>query len=94
MIDGYQGHINFDFHDIEINVHDCNKNQIKMYSTNQIPYCENPICKDSCPVDISARCIYNESLPINDKNSNICECYNGYSGENCSLKTFIDFRYI
>jgi len=63
-----------------------------MYGKNNILYCENPICKDSCPVGDSASCepFYKEKK--NDKNKNICKCNSGWEGLNCQDKKFINYR--
>jgi len=60
---------------------------------NGIQYCENAICNENCPVDISAKCIPYRNETINDINMNICECLSGWEGENCKDKIYIDFRY-
>jgi len=55
------------------------------------PYCDTPICKSSCPVGSTARCI-SPILNENDITNNICECNPGYQGKNCNEKIFVNFR--
>eukprot|EP00833_Pecoramyces_ruminatium_P011252 jgi/Orpsp1_1/1185284/evm.model.c7180000093075.1 len=76
-IDGYNDDIKFNFDDIEINVLECNNNQIKKRYKNGILYCENPDCGASCPIDVSAICIFNKTT-INDINNTVCKCLEGW----------------
>ncbi|OUM69525.1 hypothetical protein PIROE2DRAFT_2623 [Piromyces sp. E2] len=92
LIDNYNDEIIYDFEDIEINVNTCDSNQIKLYDTNNILYCEEPICRSSCPVDESASCMPSNEKPVNDINNNICVCYNGWEGNNCENKIYVDFK--
>ena len=92
IIENYNGDIDFKFNDIIINVKTCDTNQIKMYDKNHILYCENPICKNDCPVDSSAICKAFQDEGINDIKKNICECSPGWKGDKCDSKIFIDFR--
>jgi len=59
-----------------------------MYNKNKILYCENPICQESCPVDISAKCQAYTKENDNDIHKNKCICMNGWTGENCKEKKF------
>ncbi|OUM68068.1 hypothetical protein PIROE2DRAFT_4352 [Piromyces sp. E2] len=69
--------------EIEIEVLDCNDNQIRMYDKKGILYCENAKCNDDCPINTSAECIPYYKENINIANINICSCLNGYGGSNC-----------
>ncbi|OUM66937.1 hypothetical protein PIROE2DRAFT_5797 [Piromyces sp. E2] len=91
-IENYGDKIRFDFPSIEITIKNCNPNQIKMKDKNNIQYCVEPICKKSCPIDISAKCIANSTELVNDINKNKCECFPGWYGENCTEKIFINFK--
>jgi len=92
-IENYNDDIKLNFDQIEIQVNSCNSNQIKMYNTDLILYCENPSCKSSCPVGKSAYCKPYYESNINDINQNICLCFSGYYGTNCQNKILIDYRY-
>ncbi|OUM59259.1 hypothetical protein PIROE2DRAFT_63897 [Piromyces sp. E2] len=76
----------------EIEIKECNENQIKMIDKSGIQYCVNPTCKESCLINESAICkpYYKEN--INDINLNICECLPGWKGNNCEEKIYIDYR--
>jgi len=63
-----------------------------MYDKNRILYCENAICNENCPINKSAQCIPYYEENINNINKNICSCLNGWGGNNCERKIFIDFR--
>ncbi|ORX77658.1 hypothetical protein BCR32DRAFT_270514 [Anaeromyces robustus] len=76
---------------MEIIINSCSEHQIKMFKNNDIYYCENPICKSSCPVKTSAKCLPYIKEGINDINKNICVCTNGWTGNNCSEKIFVNF---
>lgn len=90
-IDNYEDNIEFKFENIEITIKQCGENQITLYNSNNIIYCENPKCKDDCPVDVSAIC-KPFSQTFNNIESNICECLRGWEGINCNNRIFIDFR--
>ncbi|ORX56015.1 hypothetical protein BCR36DRAFT_280564 [Piromyces finnis] len=79
---GNNNNIEIKNNEIEIEILGCDENQIKMYDKDGILYCENAICKDNCPIDISANCIpyYNERYNNIDKN--ICSCLPGWTGNN------------
>ncbi|OUM69523.1 hypothetical protein PIROE2DRAFT_2621 [Piromyces sp. E2] len=91
-MENYNSHIKFKFNDIEIIVNTCNDNQVKMYDSNGVLYCENAKCKSDCPVDKSAKCIpyYKENINLRDRNN--CICLDGWEGENCQNRIYIDFR--
>jgi len=85
--------INFNFNEIEIKINDCNKNQIKRIDKNNNPYCDTPICKSTCLVGITAKCLpISPLLDENDRMKNICECHPGWKGDDCDQKEFVDFR--
>jgi len=88
-IENYNDTIKFNFNQIKINVLGCKDNQIKMFNSNDILYCEYAKCKKSCLIDETAICkpYYNES--INDINKNICECIGGYMGDQCKQKNLL-----
>jgi len=65
-----------------------------MYDKNGILYCDDPICKESCPAPIAATCKAGYSENINNIKSNICECLPGLKGELCNEKIFVDFTYV
>jgi len=85
--------ITYNIPDIEIEVSNkCEDSYIKMYDKNNILYCEKAVCQDSCPVDITALCIpYNQDSKTNDKENNICQCMEGWTGAICNEKVFIDY---
>ncbi|OUM60981.1 hypothetical protein PIROE2DRAFT_13142 [Piromyces sp. E2] len=92
-IENYKYNITFKFNDIKIQIMQCNDDQIKMTDKDGSPYCENPICRDSCPVGITAKCVLpSHEINSNNKKQNICHCYSGWKGENCNEKIFVDFR--
>ncbi|OUM62719.1 hypothetical protein PIROE2DRAFT_10928 [Piromyces sp. E2] len=64
-----------------------------MYKNGNL-YCENPICKESCPIKTNAFCMPSNYSNINDKNLNICTCLPGWNGDYCNQKVFINFSYI
>jgi len=79
---------------LEIKVNTCNEKQIKMYDNKGILFCENPKCKPECPVNSTASCIANiDNENINDPNKNLCICNNGWDGQYCENKKYINFRY-
>ncbi|ORX57107.1 hypothetical protein BCR36DRAFT_395258 [Piromyces finnis] len=93
IIDGYNGDIIYKFNDILIKVNDCEPQQIRMINKYNIPYCEKPICHESCPDGKSAECIKSSnSTNINDINLNICQCLPGFTGEKCDIKVFVNYR--
>lgn len=82
--------------DIDINVNRCDENQIKIYKnkSKDIYLCENPICKEDCPINESATCKkFTTEDSTNDINKNVCVCNPGWNGTNCMEKIFIDYRY-
>eukprot|EP00833_Pecoramyces_ruminatium_P013796 jgi/Orpsp1_1/1187828/evm.model.d7180000060425.1 len=92
LLDNYENDIKLKFDDMEINVKDCdNDKQIKKYNRDGVLYCENPICKATCPTNTSAICLPFHKENLNDIEKNICECIKGWEGENCNAKKFIDF---
>jgi len=93
VIENYIYDINFNFDEIEIQINECNKDQIKMTDKNGYPYCDIPICKSRCPVGIRARCIPpSPQLNENDIMKNKCECDPGWTGDDCDKEVFVDFR--
>ncbi|ORX53799.1 hypothetical protein BCR36DRAFT_396482 [Piromyces finnis] len=94
IIENYNDEINFKFSSIEINIKECSKYQIKMIDKNNIQYCEEPKCKENCPVDISAICIPYSNELVNDISKNRCVCLPGWKGENCTDKDFVSYEYV
>ncbi|ORX59218.1 hypothetical protein BCR36DRAFT_275866, partial [Piromyces finnis] len=92
VIENYSGTIQFSFDKIDIIINECHSNQIKMVDKYGIQYCETPKCQDNCPVGISANCIPYTYEFINNRTLNICECNDGWEGESCNSKVFIDFK--
>ncbi|OUM59346.1 hypothetical protein PIROE2DRAFT_15145 [Piromyces sp. E2] len=92
IVDGYHdtNQIKINYDPIEIEIKDCEKDQVKYLYRNNIPTCENPICRESCPVGISAKCepFYKSK---NDIKLNKCVCLSGFEGENCNQKIFLDY---
>jgi len=91
-VENYQENIQLIYNEIEIIIKDCEENQIVM--TNEkfgIQYCEDPICKNDCPVGISAKCNPFYKKKKNDINLNTCECLPGWDGDYCENKVYIDY---
>ncbi|OUM62398.1 hypothetical protein PIROE2DRAFT_61916 [Piromyces sp. E2] len=71
----------------------CKDNEIGIYSRNGLLSCEVPICYSNCPIGTSASCIsLNTTYNINSPKYNMCTCYEGYTGNDCDQKIFIDIR--
>jgi len=93
ILENYKNDIIFNFNEIKVQIDECSNDQIKMVDKNGCPFCENPVCEESCPVGISAKCVPASSIVnINDKTKNICECYLGWQGTDCDIKLFVNFR--
>jgi len=94
IIENYKYDLIFNFDEIEIIINECGKDQIKLFDKNGNPYCDTPICRNSCPVGTTARCVSpSPTTNENDKKKNKCECIPGWEGINCDEKIFVDFRY-
>lgn len=91
LVENYNNDIKINFYDIKVEVNGCSDNQIEMHDKN-ILYCENPICKASCPIDTTATCVRYYEKDINDINLNRCECIAGWNGNYCDSRVFMDFR--
>ncbi|OUM65923.1 hypothetical protein PIROE2DRAFT_6994 [Piromyces sp. E2] len=79
--------IQFKTNNITIQISKCNDNQIQMYDRNDILYCEDPKCEDSCPISKnSAFCYPSENNKYNDPKLNHCYCIYGWEGEFCIIK--------
>lgn len=72
----------------------CNDDQISKRDRDKILYCENPICLDSCPININAKCISfdNNTRGINNAKLNKCVCDKGWNGINCDEMIKVSFR--
>ncbi|OUM64985.1 hypothetical protein PIROE2DRAFT_60292 [Piromyces sp. E2] len=93
VVENYKYNITFKFKEIEIVIGECGENQIKMVDKDGSWYCENPICKDSCPVGTSAKCLpFLSNINKNDRTKNICQCAQGWNGENCDERIYVDYR--
>ncbi|OUM60244.1 hypothetical protein PIROE2DRAFT_14062 [Piromyces sp. E2] len=93
-IDNYKDDIKVNFN-VTITVNKCSDDQLKM-SKNSAFYCVIPHCKASCPVSNSASCkpYTDEIVETNDANLNNCHCNNGWFGENCDKKIYINYSII
>ncbi|ORX76880.1 hypothetical protein BCR32DRAFT_270994 [Anaeromyces robustus] len=85
-------YIEFTNHNVSVTIDDCKKKQIKLYNKNYY-YCEEPICKDDCPLGEKATCIKNNNYTVNNKHYNICKCNKGWTGEQCQEKVYINLSY-
>ncbi|OUM63122.1 hypothetical protein PIROE2DRAFT_61476 [Piromyces sp. E2] len=92
VIENYNGKIKFLFDNIKIKIDECYSDKIKMIDRHGIQYCESPKCHDNCPVGISANCIPYTTELINNKTLNKCECFDGWDGNNCDSKIFVNFE--
>lgn len=91
-----ENNINFiNYNDIlKIHINECNNEQIIMHYENYYYYCENPICKDVCPIlNETAICIKGFTENINNENSNYCKCLAGWKGNNCEMKDYSIIKY-
>ena len=85
--------INIDNEKFNVNINDCDDSQIKMYYKDSFFYCENPICKDDCPISNgTAICIKNEDVQINKKDINKCQCVPGWIGHKCEMKDYANIK--
>ncbi|OUM68613.1 hypothetical protein PIROE2DRAFT_3594 [Piromyces sp. E2] len=76
---------------LKIVIKECEDNEIKMHVKGDYYYCKNPFCGDDCPPS-SAICIKNTEENINDINSNICQCIEGWTGEKCQIKEYAKIK--
>jgi len=84
--------IKFNVNNKKITVRNCDENQLKMYKKNDILYCENPNCGETCPVESGhAICKPNNVNIINDITNTKCECLPGWEGENCDKMIFVNY---
>ncbi|ORX47898.1 hypothetical protein BCR36DRAFT_405219 [Piromyces finnis] len=80
---------------IDTYIHDCNNEQIKMYTKDGFYYCENPVCNYDCPVSNgTAICIKGENNVNNKEFLNKCQCVPGWTGDKCEIKKFTEFNSI
>ncbi|ORX82804.1 hypothetical protein BCR32DRAFT_292364 [Anaeromyces robustus] len=91
-IENYNRNIDLKFNTIKIKVTSCEENQIIFYDKDKILYCENPICDESCPVDVSAICKPYYKELINDAKLNNCTCLDGWNGDHCENRIFVNYR--
>ncbi|KAL6599709.1 hypothetical protein U3516DRAFT_643530 [Neocallimastix sp. 'constans'] len=81
----------FQIDSIDVKVNTCNRNQIQ-YQKNDILYCENPICNNKCNLK-SGECIpINHYTTENTIETNICQCFDGYEGIFCEIKSMINLE--
>ncbi|OUM58386.1 hypothetical protein PIROE2DRAFT_16350 [Piromyces sp. E2] len=73
----------------KINIDDCKSNTIKLFTPNELYYCEKPICHKSCQLLINYDCIKGKDN-INDVFYNKCQCKKGWKGVKCDEKDFYD----
>lgn len=94
IVENSENDIELKNNNVEITINSCNDYQINMYDKNGILYCENPKCKSSCPVLVSAICeTRNKNQEnVNNVNENLCQCYPGWEGINCDVMKYVDFR--
>ncbi|OUM65922.1 hypothetical protein PIROE2DRAFT_6993 [Piromyces sp. E2] len=91
-VDSYNGNIEIKNNNYTVKVSGCSDNHIKRYDKNNILYCIDPICEDSCPIPDNAKCVPSENNINNYPYLNHCQCLPGYEGIHCKNKTFIDYR--
>ncbi|OUM60925.1 hypothetical protein PIROE2DRAFT_13174, partial [Piromyces sp. E2] len=79
--------IHFQKNTMNVSLLDCQNNQIKIYSKNNIFYhCENPLCHLECPVENgTAICIPGPNNNNNDRKYNQCKCQSGWTGTKCDI---------
>ncbi|OUM63410.1 hypothetical protein PIROE2DRAFT_10070, partial [Piromyces sp. E2] len=92
VVENYNDEILFNFDSIDIKIMECNDNHIKIIDKNNILQCKNPICNSSCPVGVSATCVPGKNNTNNDISLNNCVCNDGWMGDNCDIKIYIDFN--
>lgn len=93
LVENYNDEIEFNFENIDVEILKCKQNYITAYDKNNIMYCEKAICKPNCPVGISASCVPNTNSTLNkDIKYSECKCDDGWMGDDCDIKIFIDFR--
>ncbi|ORX80650.1 hypothetical protein BCR32DRAFT_245465 [Anaeromyces robustus] len=74
----------------KIKINDCDPNNVKFITKNNLFYCENPKCNKHCQKLKNYVCIkYNDN--INDPELNVCECLKGWTGELWFLLIYIPF---
>jgi len=86
--------IKFETKSLDVRIGNCDPFQYEVYDHNKILTCENAICHHSCPLDFNAKCVIKDGN-FKGKNiikNNLCECHEGWIGEYCDTKDFVDFR--
>jgi len=86
--------VTFDVEPLQIKVEGCDDNQISRRDQDNILYCENPICLETCPVDSTAKCVSfdNNYRGINIAKLNKCVCDDGWEGPHCDQRIYVSFR--
>ncbi|ORX45798.1 hypothetical protein BCR36DRAFT_414395 [Piromyces finnis] len=81
------------FLNYKIKINDCDSMNYKLRLSNNLFYCESPICDKTCVSENYYECIKgNDTDNINTPVNNICKCIKGRKGKNCLESDFADIR--
>ncbi|OUM65972.1 hypothetical protein PIROE2DRAFT_6962 [Piromyces sp. E2] len=85
--------IKFNIDKLKVFVKGCEKEQIVMHDKRGY-YCEDPKCISTCPVGETAICEKSKDNieNINNPNMNKCKCIEGYIGNFCETKDYVDLK--
>ncbi len=85
--------IQFEKDQLNVNIKECNDNEIIMHLKDGFYYCENPICDDTCPI-MNRKAICKKGVPenINLFSNNKCECLPGWNGTKCETKVYVEIE--
>jgi len=91
-VENKKQNIKFNVDKMNVFIEECESNQIIMYDKHGYYHCENPICK-SCS-DTTAVCLKSDSNieNINDPNLNKCICMDGWIGDLCENRDFVQLK--